>query len=454
MARPGHLRTATINSMGMGMAAYGRLLRQRTVRSVLLLALVIRIPVWAAMIVLTLHVVEGLDRSYSAAGVVTMVNTVALAFSAPWRGRSLDRAGLRATIAPQLVVLTAVWAVAPFAPYAVLLGLVVLGGLANLPTFSVVRQALIAAVDDRDRKAALSLDALFTEVSFMIGPVVGVLLAQWWGTTWALLVTQILAVVGGVGLWIANPALVTADAVDPASADALTHGVEAPVAGDCPSTSEAAAVPARIGALWRDPVILALLAACTGATVVLNGTDLGIVGALRDMDEPGSIGTVLAIWGLGSAVGAFVYGALHRPVPVFVLLALLAGTTIPVALADDRLSLALLLLVCGLFCAPTITAVSEALSRVVHESQLGEALGWQGLAFTVGAAVGAPLAGYAIDRFGWQGAFVGTGGVALATALVALVLQAGRARAPVEPVPRDLPGESERHSAQGLSDAS
>jgi MFS family permease len=43
----------------------------------------------------------------------------------------------------------------------------------------------------------------------------------------------------------------------------------------------------------------------------------------------------------------------------------------------------------------------------------GEALGWHGSAMTTGSALGAPLAGVAIDALGWQGGFVIAGLVGL-----------------------------------------
>jgi len=51
-------------------------------------------------------------------------------------------------------------------------------------------------------------------------------------------------------------------------------------------------------------------------------------------------------------------------------------------------------------------------------------MGWHGDAFTVGSAVGAPLAGLAIDHSGWQGAFVLTSLIALAMAVVGLIARA------------------------------
>jgi predicted MFS family arabinose efflux permease len=67
--------------------------------------------------------------------------------------------------------------------------------------------------------------------------------------------------------------------------------------------------------------------------------------------------------------------------------------------------LTVLLLISGLFCAPTITATVDQLSRLVPEAARGEAMGWHGSSMTVGSAVGAPLAGLAIDQFGFGGGF-------------------------------------------------
>lgn len=384
------------------------------VRAVLLLGFVVRLPLWASMIVLTLHVVGPLDRSYSEAGLLTTLSTVALAIAGPWRGRMLDTIGLRKTIAPQLVVLVAVWSIAPFVGYAALLALVAVGGLATVPAHSIVRQSVIAAVDDKHRTAALSLDALATEISFMIGPVLGVLGATWLGTEWSLLGFQLIGVLGGVLLWVVNPPLIA-----PASSEDVAGGAGADG-------------PARHERGWWSPTVVAVLLASVGAALVLTATDLGVVAALREMKHASAIGWVLAVWGLGSAIGAFVYGAMHRRSSVFVLLALLAATTVPVALASDRFQLAALLFVCGLFCAPTITAGADALSRAVPARVLGEVMGWHGVSFTVGAAIGAPLAGLAIDDRGWEGAFVVTSLLALAIAGVGTIAN-GRSKVESSP---------------------
>ncbi|HEU5265205.1 MAG TPA: MFS transporter, partial [Jatrophihabitans sp.] len=324
------------------MQSYRAVLRVRDARRVLLLGLLIRIPMWAGAVLLTLHVVSHLDRSYGAAGLLVAAETVALSISAPWRGRRLDRVGLRAAVAPSIAVLSGCWSVAPFVGYWPLLALVAVAGLFTVPTFSIVRQALMHAVPEPQRKTALSIDSVAVEISFMIGPALGVLLATVWPTSWALFACEFASIAGGVALWIADPPLRSA-------ADAQ---VEAPPLE-------------RRG--WLSPPVLAVLVMSGAATVVLSGSDVSVVAAMREMGHQSWIGWQLAVWGLGSAVGGLVYGALRRSLPVAGLLALLAAATAPVALAGGPAPMAVLLFVAGLCCAPTITATVDTLSRLVPE---------------------------------------------------------------------------------------
>ncbi|HKC27579.1 MAG TPA: MFS transporter, partial [Jatrophihabitans sp.] len=386
----------------MGIAAYRTVLASRDVRRVLALSFVIRIPLWAGNVLLTLHVVTHLHRSYGAAGLVGAAATVALAISAPWRGRRLDRVGLRAAVAPSLVVLAACWSVAPFGGYWLLLGLAFVAGLFVVPSFSIVRQALIHSVDESERKTALAVDSVAVEISFMIGPALGVLLATYAPTSWALFGCQFCSIAGGLVIWLVNP----------------------------PLRADAPAADSRFGLRsWLSPNVIAILVMSAAATVVLTGTDVGVVAALRHMHHQSWIGWELALWGLGSALGGFVYGALHRTVSVPALLGLLAATTLPVIFARDALTMGALLFVAGLFCAPTVTAAVDALSRVVPAAVRGEALGWHGSAMTAGSAAGAPLAGVAIDRSGWHGGFILPAVVGLVAAAAGLVAAGRRHRA-------------------------
>ena len=373
----------------MRLAGYRRVLANRRARVPLVLGVLVRAPLFAAGVVLTLHVVSTLHRNYGEAGLVTAVAFACVSISGPWRGRLLDRLGLRRTVLPSMAVLAACWSVAPFAGYWPLLGLSAIAGLFAVPSFSIIRQAVLAAVPEDDRRAALALDGVFVEVAFMIGPVAGVWAATTWPTSWVLFGVEMFGVGAAALLWLANPAI----------------------------TPEAGQVGERVPRRqWLGTGFVAVCAAAGTATLVLSGTDISIVAALRHFDAATMIGPVLAVWGLGSMVGGLIYGMLHRPIPAHWLLAALAAVTFPMTFARDAWSLGVLAVVAGLLCAPTITATVDQLSRLVPESARGEALGWHGSTMTIGASLGAPLGGVAIDWWGVGGGLVVVSAVGIAVA--------------------------------------
>ena len=387
----------------MGFTTYRELARNRVVVRMLVISLFLRAPLWAAGIVLTLHVVTTLHHSYAAAGIVEMVFSLALAVSSPWRGRRLDRVGLRGTVAPSLVVVALAWSIGPWLGYWPLLGVVLVGGLFMVPSFSIVRQVLIGAVPDRQRTAVLSVDSVFTEITFMIGPVLGVVAATYLDTRVALLLCQMAVVFGGIVLWFDNP----------------------PLANEADVAEAAGGEPGERSSR-RDlltPVVLMILAISATTTVVLTAEDLGVVAAMRHMDAAGSIGWMLALWGLGSAVGGVIYGSMHRHPPAAWLLIALAGSTAAVALAPNRPVFTILLFVSGFFCAPTITATVDDLSRAVPARARGEAMGWHGSALTLGGAAAAPIVGLLIDSGGWSRAFGVIGLVGVLIALAGLMIR-------------------------------
>ncbi|MGB8383779.1 MAG: MFS transporter [Dermatophilaceae bacterium] len=395
----------------MQMGQYRDVLALPGVRSVLLLGFLVRMPMFAGGLVLTVHIVSTLGRSYGEAGLVAAAFTVAIAISAPWRGRILDRVGLRRTVLPSIIVESLAWLLAPFVAYELVLPLAVLAGLFVVPTFSILRQALIIAVPADRRRTALSLDSVFTELSFMIGPAFGIWAAVTWDTRWTLVGVQLASVLAAGGLMMLNPPMrSTAHAgVGESVDDSLGLGAD---------REGAPRRPAKRDTTWVTTEVVAVLAAAGAATVVLGGTDVSIVAALRTSGSQGSLGWVMALWGAGSLIGGLVYGAWHRSISVFWLLGGLSASTLPVALGGSLWTLSGLLFVCGFLCAPTITATVDSLSRLVPERFRGETMGWHGSAMTTGQAIGAPFAGFAIDHGGWQWGFVSASVVGLAAAVL------------------------------------
>ena len=385
----------------MSLATYAALTRNPTVRRILVLGFVIRVPIFACNIAITLHVVNHMHRSYAQAGMVAMASALAFAVGSPWRGRVVDRLGLRQALAPSLLVNAVCWGLAPWVGYWSMLVLVVIAGLFAVPTFAVVRAVLISNVSDEQRRAALAIDSVVTEASYMVGPILGVVAATYLPTSLALLLCQAASVAAGALLWIADPPV---------------HGAEG-------KQDPSGHLPARA---WVSPRVLIVLFATAVSTVILTSEELGSVAAMRSLHHPGALGWQLALWGAASAIGGLSYGMLRRHPPAGFLLAGLGASTALVAVAPNLLWFTVLLFVSGIFCAPTITATVDDLSRAVPRSVRGEAMGLHGAALTLGSAIGAPMVGLVMDDAGWARGFLYGGLAGLAIAVVMLGVVRGR----------------------------
>ena len=395
----------------MSLTPYADLLRRPGVLRLNLIALVARLPHAMTGVVVTLHVVGTLGKGYAQAGIVAAALTIGMAVGGPWRGRRVDSIGLRRALVPSVVIEASVWTGAPFLGYRALVAAAFVAGLFLVPVFPVVRQSLAVLVPRPQQHTAYALDSVGTELTFMLAPVIGVLIATQVSTTAALVVVGLSTVGAGVLLMWFNPPIRSRDAgAGPLSAEVDDRGD---------------ASPSRL----LTSGLLVVLAASAAASFVLNGTDVSIVAVLRRWDQGASIGWMIALWAAGSVVGGLAYGAGRHRVDPFVLVLVLSVATIPATLAGTPLVLAAALLVAGVPCAPALSAITAALVREVHEDRRGEVMGWNGTAMTVGAAGGAPICGWAIDRLGPSTGFLVAGVVAgLLAGAGVLVVGASRRR--------------------------
>ncbi|SDH24722.1 Predicted arabinose efflux permease, MFS family [Lentzea fradiae] len=367
----------------MNLTPFRTVLALPGVRSLMLLMLFARIPPTAAGVTVTLHVVTTLDKGYTAAGTVGFATMIGLGLGSPLMGKLVDSKGLRFVLA--LSVLEGLfWVTAPLMDYYVLLVLAFANGLVAVPMMSIGRQALTALVPVPQRRPAFSLDSISVELSFMVGPAAGVLLATKFSTGTALVTIGVAILAASAALFIVNPGLVHEDE---------------DVSGPQPRVRE-----------WLRGPVLAALIIPFGATMVLSGMELAAIASLEKAGKQGWLGLIFVVMCAASALGGLVYGSLRRVPGGVVLLTCMALLVIPVGLGDGSVALlALALVPMNLVCAPTITASTELISRHAPAAARGLALGLQGSAFTFGVAVGQPLTGFAVDNSGPPLGFVAAG---------------------------------------------
>ncbi|MFK4296942.1 MFS family permease [Arthrobacter sp. GAS37] len=430
----------------MNFSLYREMLSITSVRRLLLVGMVARIPHSAAGVLLTLHIVLTLGKGYAAAGAAAAVFTIGIAIGAPWRGRRVDTVGLRKALIPSVVSELVIWSVVPHVSYEWILPLVFVGGLLTLPIFSVIRQSLGVLVDGEQRRSAYALDSIGTEVVFMIGPAVGAVVATSGFTVLGLTIVGVCTSAAGLFLLWFNPPTRSESVLDAGQtadrdADEL-HAAEAAVVASAPAHLQEAAAemaptvsqPSGLRGkmarnfTWFTAAVAAVFAVAAGSGMVLSGTDVGIVAVLQRGGHESEIGIVFFFWCASSVVGGLIYGAMHRPVSPILLLLGMAALTIPMGFAGDTWTLALLSLLPGLLCAPVLSAASEKVADIVDEDRRGEAMGWYGSALTAGVAFGSPVAGLFIDGVGPWAGFVAIGTAGVVLCLAGLFLQLRRRR--------------------------
>jgi len=384
--------------MAVATGNYQRVLRLPGVATLLVLMFAARIPVAATNMVLTLHVVLTLHRDYGAAGLVGAVGTVGIAIGAPLTGRLVDAFGLRKMVFVTTIGYGAYWLTAWLLPYPALLAMSFVGGVLALPVMSVGRQALSALVPPEHRRTAFSLDSISLEMSFMVGPAVGVLIATKVSTTAAVISVGCLLLLAGIALFVVNP----------------------PVRGEHDEHWDGVRPPRR---QWLKSQLLAALAAACGAVFVLAGAEVAVVAALRGVGQVSWTGVVTIAMCVASAIGGAIYGALRRGPGPLVLVSMLGLLAVPVGLAGGQWwVLCLALIPSSFMCAPTLTAITDRVSRLAPAAVRGEAMGLHSAALTLGGALGAPVVGTVVDHSSAAGGFAAAGLGGLLIALLAVPL--------------------------------
>ena len=424
----------------MNFGLYREMLRNAPIRRLLLVGMIARFPHSAAGVLLTLHVVNTMDKGYAAAGAVAAVVTIGIAVGAPWRGRRVDTVGLRRALIPSVIAEAVIWSLAPHASFQWLLVLALIGGVFTLPVFSVVRQSLGVLATGEQRRTAFALDSIATELIFMMGPALGAVIATQISSVVGLTAVGLSAAVAGLLLIWFNPPTRTAEPEDAVTAEDEQDAAASAAISVAPANVQDAAMeltgaglpggPQNVftrlaGGLagnfgWLTASVAVVFAVAVGAGLLLSSTDVGIVALVEAGGNPSEVGIVFVAWCAASAVGGVVYGAMNRRISPMLLLLAMAVLTMPMAFATGTLSLALLSIPGGLLCAPVLSSASERVADLVSEERRGEAMGWYGSAMTAGTALGAPVAGLAIDVIGpWSG-FVMAGGAAALLVLLTL----------------------------------
>ncbi|MER5910625.1 MFS transporter [Streptomyces sp. NPDC001982] len=381
-------------------AGYLEILRARHAARLLVGTLVGRLPNATAAIALVLFVrAEG--GTYSLAGALAAVYGVANAVGQPVLGRLVDLRGQPRVQLPAAVLSALSMTVFAFSgtdPLPLAYAAVAAAGLFTPPLEGGLR-ALWPSVLRREEQVhtAYAMDAVAQEVMFTVGPLLVTLCVSLWSERAALLVLNVVGVLGALSVVVSPPSRAWR------SAPREAHW---------------------LGAL-RSPGLLALLAAFLFVGMALGSITVASVPYADDHGGDAVYGWLMAALGLGALVGGIVYGARRwAGVPerrLRVLVGLLAVCYLPLMLMPGAAAMVLLTVLAGVFLAPAIACAFVIVDRHAPTGTVTEAFSWLVTTFTVGASVGTGLAGPVVQAGGalWGFALPGAAGAVSLLVLLA-----------------------------------
>ncbi|MFJ3984759.1 MFS transporter [Streptomyces fungicidicus] len=391
---------------------YLEILRARHATRLLVGTLVGRLPNVTAAIAIVLFVrAEG--GTYSLAGGLAAVYGVANAVGQPVLGRLVDLRGQPRVQLPAAVLSALAMVLFAFVgtePRAVAYGAVAAAGLLTPPLEGGLRALWASVLPKEDHvHRAYALDAVAQEVMFTVGPLLVTVCASLWSPGAALIVLNVIGVLGALSVVVSPPSRAWR------SAPREAHW---------------------LGAL-RSRGLLALLAAFLCVGVALGSITVAAVGYADEHGGDQVYGWLMAGIGLGALIGGAVYGARQwagEPARrLRVLVALLAVCYLPLMLTPGVVAMTLLTVVAGVFLAPAIACAFVLVDRHAPRGTVTEAFSWLVTTFTVGASVGTGLTGPVIEAGGavWGFAVPGlAGGVSLLVLIATgrvMAVPAGRA---------------------------
>ncbi|WP_435595534.1 MFS transporter [Streptomyces albogriseolus] len=374
---------------------YLDILRARHATRLLVGTLIGRLPNATAPIAIVLFVrAEG--GSYSLAGVLAAVYGLSNAVGQPVLGRLVDLKGQPRVQLPAALLSALAMAVFAFtgtASLVVAYGAVALAGLFTPPLEGGLR-ALWSSVLPKEEHVhrAYALDAVAQEVMFAVGPLLVTVCTSLWSAQAALLVLNVIGVLGALSVVVSPPSRAWR------SAPREAHW---------------------LGAL-RSPGLIALLGAFLAVGMALGSITVAAVTYADDHGGDAVYGWLMAGIGLGALVGGIVYGARQwagEPARrLQVIVALLAVFYLPLMLMPGPVAMTLLTVVAGVFLAPAIACAFVLVDRHAPRGTVTEAFSWLVTTFTVGASLGTGVTGPVVEAGGalWGFAVPGAaGGVSL-----------------------------------------
>ena len=138
-------------------------------------------------------------------------------------------------------------------------------------------------------------------------------------------------------------------------------------------------------------------------------------------------GILLALNAIGSAVGGFIYGALHLSMSLerqfSIALAIMSIPLFLHAVVDQHVLFALVAFLAGVCIAPALTAQTLLITRIAPMKYATEAFTWSSTFIVTGIGIGIATGGAIAEGYDIKAPFLLAGGVIALMSMLALMLK-------------------------------
>ena len=355
--------------------------------------------------------------NWTVAGTMSAVYVLSAAVVTPFYARMFDRFGQlkvgRVALAVQVVAMLsfALGALLRI-PLGILFVLAVLTGITQFAFGALVRTrwawALRGQQDDTLLNAAYAFESAIDETVFVLGPILAAFLATSVHPVSQLVFPALCALIGGsvfFSLKATQPPVITVTPVE-ANAGGSVIGEGGNVrAGESSRKINAMSARRHVKSALLYPGVALLVLVFIAFNTSFSAFDVSVTAMTKAMGVEKLVGLQLAMFALGSCIGAIVFGSRGLKGShwghMILFLCLLAVGYVGFRLAmDNLLLLGAVEVLTGLFVSPLFTTGNLIVKDLVPPESLTEGLSWVTTAGTVGTSIGSSAAGVVLDAAG------------------------------------------------------
>ena len=356
-----------------------------------------RVPM-AMNTVAIVFLVSDVRDSFALAGITSAFYTLAGAIVSPRIGKLADRFGTRSVLIPVTLINALAMLGLFFFIDRSTVGLFALAAIfgATFPNFgSYTRTRWSRSItDDKELSSALSLESVFDETAFVVGPALAGFLFALYGSRSPLLAGIVFVIIGGIGLAITS----------------TDHGGFARVEDD------------HSRGILSIPYVKSLLLSLVAMGLLFGSNFVVIIAVATEGGRASDGGLWVGLYPLGSAVSGLIYGFIHwkisSTIRYTVSLAVMTVCTSGILFFQDLDTIAFWIIVSGIAIGPALISANAFMKELVPLSRLNESFAFLGAAISIGITIGSTLSGVIVEEFdGWKGFYFMTAATALATVI-------------------------------------